>query len=229
MNVVRALNYFRWCSMDLITQLNCFMANTGLDYAICGGHAIDLFLGKKTRQHKDLDAIIYWEDRDRIVQHMLDEGWEIYEPCGTPYMHKINNISDQMRVKSNIWCIKPTNQHYKCTEHEKDMFAVDFDNSEQTDLDYIEFLFNTKTDEHFLYSRNHDVKLELNRAVLHIGNFPCLAPEMVLLYKSTAADEPEYQLDFDNTIVKLNNEQLSWLKESLVFMFPDGHKWLNNL
>ena len=134
-----------------------------------------------------------------------------------------------MCVKSNIWCIKPTNQHYECIEHEKDMFAVNFDNSEQTDLDYIEFLFNTKTNEHFLYSRNHDVKLELNKAVLHIENIPCLAPEMVLLYKSTAADEPEYQLDFDNTLVKLDNGQLSWLKESLAVMFPDGHKWLNNL
>ena len=205
------------------------MANTGLDYAICGGHAIDLFLGKKTRPHKDLDVIIYWEDRNRIVQHMLNEGWEIYEPIGTPHLHKINSTSDQMRVKSNIWCIKPTNQHYECTEYEKDMFAIKFDNSEQTDLDYIEFLFNTKTNEYFLYSRNHDVKLELNKAVLHIENIPCLAPEMVLLYKSTAADEPEYQLDFDNTLVKLDNEQLSWLKESLTAMFPDGHKWLNNL
>ena len=205
------------------------MATTDLDYAICGGHAIDLFLGNRTRPHKDLDAIIYWEDRDRIIQHMLNKGWEIYEPCGTSYLHKIKNTADQMRVKSNIWCIKPTNQHYKCTEHEKDMFAVDFDNSEQKDLDYIEFLFNTKTDEHFLYSRNHDVKLELKKAVLHIENIPCLAPEMVLLYKSTAADEPEYQLDFDNTLVKLDNGQLSWLKESLAVMFPDGHKWLNNL
>ena len=218
--------------MDLIAQFELFMASTGLDYAICGGHAIDLFLGKKTRPHKDLDAVIYWEDRDRMIRHLLKEGWEVYEPCGGLYLHKINNVSDQMRVKSNIWCIKSTNRHYKFRECEKDIFVVDFvdfDNFEQTNLDYIEFLFNRKTSAHFLYSRNHDVKLELNKAVLYIENIPCLAPEMVLLYKSTAADETENQLDFDNTLARLDFEQFRWMKESMEIMFPYGHKWFNYL
>ena len=60
--------------MELIMQLNAFMQNMGVDYAICGGHAIDLFLGEKTRPHKDLDVAVYWSDRDKIVQHMLNEG-----------------------------------------------------------------------------------------------------------------------------------------------------------
>jgi len=215
--------------MNLIEQLNCFMAKTGLDYAICGGHAIDLFIGAKTRPHKDLDVVIFWEDRDKIIQYMLDDGWAVYEPCGTPYLHKINNIYDQMRVKSNIWCIRLSNHHYKCTEHEKDMFAIDFDDSEQTDLGYIEFLFNTRADGYFLYSRNHDVKRKLNEAVFHVDNIPCLAPEMVLLYKSTAVENLDYQLDFDNAVKEMNVEQLIWLKKSLLVMFPGGHKWLDNL
>jgi len=215
--------------MNLIKQLNCFMVNTGLDYAICGGHAIDLFLGIKTRPHKDLDVVIYWEDRDKIIQHMLNEGWEVYEPCGTPYLHKINSVSNQKRLKTNIWCVKPTNQHYKFTECETDMFAVDFDNSEQVDLDYIEFLFNTRNDEYFLYSRNHDVKLDLKRAISHAHNVPYLAPEMVLLYKSTAIDNLDYQHDFKNAVKEMSLEQLSWLKESLLIMFPDGHEWGDNL
>jgi len=211
--------------MNLTEQLNHFMLNTKLDYAICGGHAIDLFLGTKTRPHKDLDVAVYWEDRDEIIRHMLGDGWDVYEPCGTPYLHKITDISDQKRVRSNIWCVKPTNRHYKFTEHEKDMYAVEFDNSEQIELDYIEFLFNTKSDGYFLYSRNHDVKIKLDEAVLHVGNIPCLAPEIVLLYKSTAADNADYQLDFDNAVVKMNVKQLLWLEESLEIMFPDGHKW----
>ena len=215
--------------MNLIKQIDCFMIKTKLDYAICGGHAIDLFLGKKTRPHKDLDVVIYWEDRDKIVQHMLNEGWDIYEPCGTQYLHKITKISDQMRVKSNIWCIKPSNQHYKCTEHENNMFAIDFDNTEQTELDYIEFLFNTRVEGYFLFSRNHDVRLKINQSVIHVNNIPCLFPEIVLLYKSNASDDSDYQLDFDNATKEMSLEQLSWLKEALVTMFPDGHKWLNSL
>ena len=215
-------------NMDLILQLNKFMLNIGLDYALCGGHAIDLFLGRKTRPHKDLDVVTYWEDRDRIVHYMLNQGWDVFEPCGTEYLHKINNVSDQIRNRANIWCVKPSNQHYKFTEHEKDMYAVDFDNSEQTELDYVEFLFNTQNDGHFLYARNHDIKLAYDKAILKIKDIPCLAPEMVLLYKSTAADDADYQLDFDNASSEMSEEQLVWLKKSLSTMFPQGHKWLGS-
>jgi len=212
---------------DLVKQLNEFVADIGIDYAICGGHAIDLFLGRKTRPHKDLDVAVFREDRDKIIQHMLDTGWEVYEPCGTEYLHKISSIHSQKRIKSNIWCVKPCNPHYIFTEHENEMFAVEFDNLEQTELDYIEFLFNTRNDEDFLYSRNHDIKMKLEDAILKIDDVTCLAPELVLLYKSTAADEAEYQLDFDNTLPSLNKMQVAVLENALRVMFPDGHKWIN--
>jgi hypothetical protein len=60
--------------MNLIEQLSIMMLSMKIDYAICGGHAMDLFLGKKTRQHKDLDVVVYWEDRDKIVKYMLKAG-----------------------------------------------------------------------------------------------------------------------------------------------------------
>jgi len=220
---------FRRWIMDLPKQLNDFMVSIGVDYAICGGYAIDLFIGVKTRPHKDLDVIVYWEDRDKIVQYMLDNGWGVYEPCKAPYLHKINDLSSQKLMQDNIWCIQQTNPHYKFTEHDKDMFAIDFDNSEQTELNYIEFLFNTRKDGYFLYKRNHDIKIKLNDIVFYANDIPCLIPEMVLLYKSTMAENPDYQLDFDNAIKEMTLAQRLWLKEALAVMFPDGHKWLNNL
>ena len=213
--------------MDLITQLNNFMLKTEINYAICGGHAIDLFVGRKTRPHKDLDVAAYWEDRDKLIQYMLDDGWDVYEPCGKPHLHKINNVNNQMRIQDNIWCTKLSNKTYKFTEQEKDMYAVKYDECEQTKLDYIEFLFKTIKDGDFLYKRNHDIKLRLEKAILTANDIPILAPEMVLLYKSTAANETEYQMDFDNTLSELSKEQKAWLKNSLSIMFPDGHKWLD--
>ncbi|MCL2446146.1 MAG: hypothetical protein FWD06_05215 [Oscillospiraceae bacterium] len=212
--------------MDLIEQLHAFMVATEIDYAICGGHAIDLFVGKKTRPHKDLDLVVYWEDRDRLVAHMLADGWDVYEPCGTGYLHKINAVDDQLRIKMNIWCVQSSNPHYTFTEHEKDMYAVAFDDAEQTELDFIEFLFNTRQDGAFLFARNHDIKRSLNKAILHANGVPYLAPELVLLYKSQPADHTENQLDFECAAVKLNAEQRAWLQHALAVLFPDGHKWL---
>jgi len=215
--------------MDLIVKLNNFVMDMGIDYAICGGHAIDLFLGHKTLPHKDLDVAVFWEDRDKIIQYMLNDGWEVYEPCGMEHLHKINSIHNQKRVRSNIWCVKPNNPRYTFIEHDIDMFAVEFDSSEQTDLDYIELLFNTRSGKNFLYARNHDIKIKLETAILNTDDIPYLAPELVLLYKSTATDEAEYQLDFDNTLSKLNNEQVSRLENASRIMFPDGHKWINDI
>ena len=213
---------------NLIIQLSTFMQETGLDYALCGGYAIDLFIGKKTRPHKDIDVVIFQEDRDKIIQFMLNNGWDVYEPCGTDYLHKINIVSDQIRNRSNIWCVLPDNPHYKFTEHEKDMYAVECDNSEQTELDYIEFLFNTRKNDTFLYARNHDIQMGLDKAILKSEDIPYLAPEIVLLYKSTDANNPEYHLDFINSSMKMTKYQLKWLMKSLSIMFPNGHKWLVN-
>jgi len=56
-----------------------------------------------------------------------------------------------------------------------------------------------------------------------------ISPELVLLYKSTMADEAAYQLDFDNTFHKLNEEQAARLENALCIMFPEGHKWIDTI
>lgn len=212
--------------MDLLNQLKRYVAGMGVDYAVCGGSAIDLFLGGKTRPHKDLDVSAYWDDRDTIVRYMLDQGWDVYEPCGGETLHRICGVADQQRVKSNIWCVRPSNPHYRFVEREQGMYAVDFDDSEQNELDFIEFLFNRREPGFFLYARNTVIKLALDRAVLWAEDIPYLAPELVLLYKSTAVSNPDYQLDYDNAATKMDREQLAWLEKALLCMFPDGHRWL---
>ena len=165
----------------------------------------------------------------------------LYEPCGTEYLHKINNIENQKQLRRNIWCVRSNNKNYKFTEHEKNMYSVEFNSSEQTELDYIELLFNTRDGEDFLFARNNNIKIKLDKAVIKINDIPCLAPELVLLYKSgiIVADiksmssediraVSDYQLDFENASPKLNKEQLLWLKNSLTAVYPNGHKWLES-
>lgn len=211
--------------MDLYYELNDYLKKIEIDYAICGGGAIDLFIGQKTRPHKDLDVSAYWENREKIVQYMLNDGWNIYEPCEYQYLHKISSIEEQKCVKSNIWCIKYNNPHYEFVERGKDMFMVNFDGSEQTKLDFVEFLFNNRDRDHFIYERNHSIKREINKAIMKRDDILYLAPELVLLYKSTASSNLDYQLDFDNTLPNMNENQITWLKNALVYIFPVGHEW----
>jgi hypothetical protein len=215
--------------MDLPAQANAYMQNMTVKYAICGGFAVDLFLGHKTRPHKDLDVAVFREDRDRIVQHMLDSGWSVYEPCGCECLHKINSVENQMKIKANIWCIKPDNVHYRLSEKENNMFAVEHDGSEQTELDFVEFIFNEHADGCFLYARNNGIKREMDKAILNSNGILYLAPELVLLYKSTAINNPDYQHDFETLLPFLDDDRRNWLKNALDQAYVKGHEWADML
>lgn len=213
---------------QLITEANGLLKNKGFEYSICGGLAIDLFLNRETRIHGDIDILAYWDERDIIIESMKKDGWNVYELCGGGKAHHITNVKEQYRCKRNIFCIKP-----ECTlvelefANEKDMYLVDFLHIGQKKLDFIEFLFNDKEDGYFLYARNKRLKRELPKAILQCEDFSYLAPELVLLYKSTDIEREGYQSDFDYAINKMNISQIQWLKEALKIMFPDGHKWLS--
>lgn len=103
---------------------------------------------------------------------------------------------------------------------------VDFDSKGQEKLAFIEFLFNDKSDNSFLYARNHDVSLALSQAILSRRGIKYLAPEIVLLYKSTDTVREGYQLDYDLAMERMSPEQKEWLMAALKTMSPAGHKWI---
>lgn len=211
--------------MELCNSLHAMMLEIGADYAVCGGYAIDLFLGRKTRPHKDLDVAVFWEDRDRIVQFMLQAGWLVFEPYGGRYLHRIRSVTDQKRIRNNIWCVAPENGHYKFSRRGMGLFAVRQDDAEQETLDFVEFLFNRREDGCFLYARDPAVRLDLKKAIRQAGKLPYLTPELVLLYKSTSLQNPDYALDFANTLPQLEAEEQSWLQNALTIQHGETHEW----
>lgn len=70
--------------MDIIHQAHDLLKTQSFDYAICGGFAIDLFLGETTRPHGDLDLLVYWPQRDTVIQCMNALG-TVY-PQGHPWL-----------------------------------------------------------------------------------------------------------------------------------------------
>ncbi len=67
---------------QLIRQANELLKNQGFEYAFCGGWAIDLFLGKETRTHGDIDILAYWPERDKIIEWAWSQEFLVYEMLG---------------------------------------------------------------------------------------------------------------------------------------------------
>lgn len=211
----------------LIIEANDLLKSGGFEYAFCGGQAIDLFLGYESRLHSDIDICSYWSDRDRIILFMQSQGFYVYEMLGSGRAHRITDISRQMYIKRNIFCYKESCPLVKIYPHDdNDCCFIEFFHIGQTEFDFIEFLFNDRSETQFEYARNREVKREIGKVVLFSDGIPYLSPEICLLYKSTDTEREGYQQDFELAYHAMNLEQREWLKDALVRMYPQGHKWL---
>ena len=210
----------------LIPKAAELLKDGGFDYAVCGGFAIELFLDKELRGHGDIDLSAFWDDRDKIIMYMQSLGWNVYEFCGGGKAHYITDVTKQIKNKRNIFCMtNDCNIVFLTSADEPDMFIVDFDHRGQSSLTFIEFLFNDVKNGCFLYARNHDISLSLAQAILIRDGIKYLAPEMVLLYKSTDTEREGYQLDYDAAITAMPDERKRWLYNALTMMNTSGHKW----
>jgi hypothetical protein len=211
----------------LIDEAVQLLKGQNFEFAICGGFAIDLFLGYESRKHGDIDVMAYWNDRNSIILYMQSKGYHVYEMLGGGLAHHITDINNQLYKKRNIFCSTNDCELVELTPtDETDIYKIDFFHIGQTNLNFIEFLFNNKDEKSFLYARNHNIKRELNKAILHHNETSYLAPELLLLYKSTDAEREGYQQDFELAFSKMNDYQKEWLNNSLRIMYPNGHIWI---
>jgi hypothetical protein len=211
----------------LVKEAEELLDGHNFEYAICGGLAIDIFLGYESRKHGDIDVLAYWSDRDSIILYMQSIGFNVYEMLGGGMAHHITDIHKQEYKKRNMFCSTRDCELVNLTPTgETDLYKIDFFHIGQTKLNFIEFLFNDKDENYFFYARNKEIKRELNKAFLYENGSSYLAPELLLLYKSTDTDREGYQQDFELAYTKMSNEQREWFNNSLRIMNPDGHKWL---
>ena len=212
----------------MISEADALLKNGGFEYAFCGGQALDLFLGYESRVHGDIDICAFWNDRDRIISYMQAQGFEVYEMLGGGRAHHITDISAQARIKKNIFCYREGCPLVKTYPPDEDGCCwMEFFHTGQTELDFIEFLFNDRTAEAFEYARDRKITLDMKQAILYRDGVPYLAPELCLLYKSTETEREGYQQDFELAYEKMDAARREWLRNALKTAFPEGHKWLD--
>ena len=210
----------------LVAEANALLKGQGFSYAVCGGFALDLFLGYETRTHGDIDILAFWEDREKIITYMQSKGYIVYEMLGGGKVHRITDIKMQEKLRKNIFCCTEDCELVRLYDtDEADVYWLDFQHTGLTKLNYIEFLFNEKTEEEFVYARDERVRRGMANAILETDGVPYLAPELCLLFKSTDIEREGYQQDFELTVGKLSAEQRTWFEKSMELLYPEGHRW----
>jgi len=210
---------------ELILAANHLLENAPVSWAVCGGFAIDLFLGKETRAHGDIDICVFEKDRENILKHMLKSNWQVYEFRGNGKVRSLNAALSSEPGR-NLMCTSGACElvkFYPCEEEQ--LLWYEFFHTGLKQLDYVEFLFNTSMEDAFNFDKSKGIKRELSKAILYHEGIPYLAPEIVLLYKASNADNAEYQYDFEQAYLHMNEEQKSWFLQGLDTLYPAGHKW----
>jgi hypothetical protein len=94
--------------------------------------------------------------------------------------------------------------------------------------DFLEVLLNEIDDQTFRFRRDQAVTRALDDAFVWAPDgLPILAPEIVLLYKSSSL-EPDNWSDFRSVLPALSTSRRAWLQASLARHDP-GHPWLREL
>jgi hypothetical protein len=172
---------------------------------ICGGWAIDLFLNRPTRAHKDVDVALARNDQLAAQRYFMQRGWSL----------EVAEDGQLLLWGAGEWLALPA--HVIWCRHASH------------DPNFCELLFNEIDEREFRFRRDQGITLPRERLGLTSAcGLPILAPEIVLLYKSKNSDHGGNNADFRQALPLLEDERRAWLRAALERMQPE-HPWLNEL
>lgn len=178
---------------------------------IAGGHAIDLFLGRTTREHEDLDVALFHDDHPAAFELITRHGYELHaaDPPGTlrPWTNAggAGGAAERLsRSIHDIWCRRGPDQPWE-----------------------FQLMLNPRADDgSWVSRRDPSFVLPLSQAVrLSASGIPCLAPEIQLHFKAKSM-RPKDEADFAAALPALSDSQRAWLRDALRRTYP-GHAWID--
>jgi Aminoglycoside-2''-adenylyltransferase len=183
---------------ELADVVGRLMGEFSAPWCVAGGWALDLFVGRVTRPHADVELAIFRDDQASLHSHLSGwtfekivqgrrEPWRADEVLTLP-VHEIHG-----RSSGELSCA-------------------------------IEFLLNERDAENWTFRRDARISLPLKRAIVRgAGGVPILAPEIVLLFKAKSP-RPKDEADFRDASEALDASRFAWLTGALETCHP-GHPW----
>jgi len=167
---------------------------------VAGGWAIDLFLGKQTRDHADIDISVSRNDALRVQGYLT--GWQFFavNPPGSLRPWKTGEVLEP--PVHDIWCSRDPG----CWE--------------------LQLMLHEERSGKWIYRRNPEIHLPLHEAYrTGADGLRYLRPELQLLFKAKASRPKDHE-DFARVWPMLDETQRSMLQDLIRREFPDGHPWL---
>jgi hypothetical protein len=163
-------------------------------WGLCGGWAVDAWLGRVTREHKDLDVAVFEEDRGALFDHL--RGWRLIGHAMPDDEHE------------DAWDGRPLGVQAHIHATAVDGFELDVQVEERS------------ADEWVLVAEPRIAVPVARLEERPAWGLPTVAPEVVLFYKALdlrVHDETDIAL----LLSELAEDQRSWLRDAVSLVRPE--------
>jgi hypothetical protein len=183
------------------------MADFPGQWWVGGGWAIDLWLGRQTRDHEDIEICIYRHDQAAIAAACSD--WQLLTP-----------IDDAWAPIAHGTQLDPPQFMLQLQQTPTTVTTVP--NMPPT----FEFLLNDRDGDVWFQPDEPEVRLPAGQVygVTPLG-VPAAVPELVLLHKAWTVERAKDDHDFHRLRGQLRDDQRAWLARHITRTRPD-HRWL---
>jgi hypothetical protein len=176
------------------------MASVGEPWCVAAGWAIDLFLGRQTRAHDDIELAVGPRGFEAARRALADH--ELFVVGG-----------------GFAW---PLGEQSLATHHQT------WVRDRETRAWRLDLLREPWEDDTWVFRRDPRIRLPLAHAIERTREgIPYARPEIVLLFKAKAAREKD-DADLAVTLPLLAKPARQWLADALSLVHP-GHRWLASL
>jgi hypothetical protein len=180
-------------------------------FYFAGGWAIDLHLGRVTREHHDIDTLVM--RRDHLLLHKALRGLTV---------KKIIPHPDGMPPNRGTIVEWPQGERLELPVHQVNAYRAG------ESAPAFQVMLGESSDGEWIFRRNPEVRMPLARMGFYpLWGLPYLAPEIVLLFKAKHLEQRD-RVDFENAIPALSADARAWLRVALERTHPH-HEWLNML
>lgn len=190
-----------WSPAEVTERLSRLRTPAGrpVRWAVAGGWALDLHLGRVTREHEDLEIVVLNDDVPTVLSAFDTAEWRWSVPT-EGWLHPLGSAAFGDTHQTWLWS--------------------------ETARAFVLDVFRDEHDgETWICRRDEAIRLPW-RAVTGVSaeGTPYLAPEIVLLFKAKHA-RPKDAADLRTMLPALDERQLGWLRACMLRVHP-GHDWL---
>ena len=180
-------------------------------WALCGGWAVDAWIGEQTRDHVDIDIATFADDQRAVFEQL--SSWNLIA-------HDATVDQETTEPWDGRHLVLPAHVHAHS----------------EGDVD-LEVLINERSHDQWVLSAEPTIHVPiLSATAISPWGIPTVVPEILLFYKGTAyfgdaemtKRRSHDDVDFDTVRDQLDRDERTWLHDSISRLYPN-HPWLESL